>query len=51
MLNIRRYRDTDQEQVRQLHNVALLAVGAHAGNGPWDEDLNGIPATYLCAAL
>jgi len=29
--------------------VALLAVGAHAGRGPWDDDLDHIPELYLRA--
>jgi GNAT superfamily N-acetyltransferase len=30
-----------------LHNLALEEVGAHAGNGPWDEDLHSIERVYL----
>jgi len=29
--------------------MALQAVGAHAGRGPWDEDLDHIPEVYLRA--
>lgn len=48
-LLIRRYQCTDHEHVRRLHNVALEAAGFHAGNGPWDEDLNRIEDVYLNA--
>lgn len=47
MLRIRQYRDSDQTGVWELHNVALTAVGAHAGNGPWDDDFQHIKEVYL----
>lgn len=47
MLLIRRYEDADHDAVWDLHNRALAETGAHAGNGPWDEDLHRIRATYL----
>jgi ribosomal protein S18 acetylase RimI-like enzyme len=46
-IQIRRYREGDREAVWALHNVALHTVGAHLGNGPWDEDLRSILAVYL----
>lgn len=46
-LTIRRYREADRAAVWRLHNVALQGVGAHAGNGPWDEDLHDIARVYL----
>ena len=46
-LHIRRYESRDHDQVWELHNVALWQVGAHAGNGPWDEDLHRIEQVYL----
>ena len=46
-MRIRRYRDSDQEEVWALHNVALKDVGAHAGNGPWDDDLHHVRDVYL----
>lgn len=46
-LTIRRYRPGDREVVWNLHNDALNDVGAHLGNGPWDEDLDAIEAVYL----
>jgi GNAT superfamily N-acetyltransferase len=45
-LRIRDYVDADRAAVWQLHNAALIGTGAHAGNGPWDDDLNAIPAVY-----
>ena len=46
-LRIRRYEPEDREAVWRLHNEALDEVGAHLGNGPWDDDLHGIEAAYL----
>jgi len=46
MLTIRPFRPADAEPVWVLHNVALRDAGAHAGNGPWDEDLKRIPEAY-----
>jgi len=48
-LTIRRYRDEDHDAVWWLHNLALQQAGAHAGNGPWDDDLHRIPEVYLSA--
>ncbi len=47
VLRIRRYRPADRQAVWALHNLALNAVGAHAGNGPWDDDMHHIPEVYL----
>ena len=44
---IRTYRASDRDAVWQLHNEALDAIGAHAGNGPWDDDLHHIEDVYL----
>jgi len=46
-LVIRRYEDTDRDAVWELHNLALYAVGAHVGNGPWDDDLHHVSEVYL----
>ena len=46
-LEIRRYEPGDGEAVWRLHNEALAGVGAHLGNGPWDDDLHEIWAVYL----
>ena len=46
-LIIRRYQDSDSEDVWNLHNIALHFVDAHGGNGPWDEDLKNIEKLYL----
>lgn len=47
MLEVRRFEDGDAEAVRELHDVALAAAGAHLGRGPWDEDLGAISAVYI----
>ncbi len=47
VLLVRRYRDQDCDAIWSLHNRALEAVGAHLGNGPWDEDLLRIPEAYF----
>jgi GNAT superfamily N-acetyltransferase len=44
---IRRYEAGDREAVLRLHNEALHGAGAHAGNGPWDDDLNRIETEYF----
>jgi GNAT superfamily N-acetyltransferase len=46
-LLIRGYEPDDHDAVWELHNVALWKVGAHAGNGPWDDDLHRIEDAYL----
>ena len=43
----RGYEPGDREAVRNLHDEALNGVGAHLGNGPWDEDLDAIETVYL----
>jgi GNAT superfamily N-acetyltransferase len=48
-MQIRRYQNSDHQQVLRLHKVALAAVGADAGPGPWDDDLDQIEQTYLTA--
>jgi GNAT superfamily N-acetyltransferase len=47
MLEIRRYEPQDYGEVWDLHNLALWQVGAHAGNGPYDDDLHSIEHVYL----
>jgi ribosomal protein S18 acetylase RimI-like enzyme len=44
---IRRYQPDDAPAVWQLHNRALHEVGAHGGNGPWDDDLHHVEEVYL----
>jgi ribosomal protein S18 acetylase RimI-like enzyme len=44
---IRRYEPRDREVIWELHNQALNAVGAHGGNGPWDDDLHHVEEIYL----
>jgi len=47
VLVLRDYRETDLPTVWRLHNEGLRQTGSHGGNGPWDDDLSTIPATYL----
>ncbi len=47
MLRIRQYQASDHDAVWSLHNRALQAIHAHAGNGPWDDDLHQIETAYL----
>lgn len=47
VLEIRRYTDSDHAAVVGLHHEALGATGAHAGPGPWDDDLERIGEVYL----
>lgn len=46
-LRIRRYQDADHDAVWTLHSHALEHVGAHAGAGPWDDDLHAVRRFYL----
>jgi ribosomal protein S18 acetylase RimI-like enzyme len=48
-LAIRRYRPADHDSVWAVHNLALHQVGAHVGNGPWDDDLHHLGEVYLAA--
>ena len=41
-LHIRAYAPEDYDAVWALHNLALDAVDAHGGNGPWDDDLHRV---------
>ena len=47
MLQIRRYFANDHDAVWERHNVALLQINAHAGNGPWDDDLHHVEDEYI----
>ena len=47
VLEIRQYMDIDHSAVLKLHDEALGPTGAHLGRGPWDDDLDDIPAVYL----
>jgi ribosomal protein S18 acetylase RimI-like enzyme len=46
-LTVRRYAAADRTAVWFLHDLALREAGAHAGHGPWDDDLHNIDETYL----
>ena len=48
-MQVRRYDHADRAEVMHLHRVALEAVGAYLGPGPWDADLDDIGASYLRA--
>jgi hypothetical protein len=47
VLHLRRYEDADEPIVRRLHDEGMRQAGAHAGHGPWDDDLRAIRSTYL----
>ena len=47
--HVRQYRPSDHDTVWELHTVALEAVGAHAGHGPFDDDLHHVEEVYLDA--
>jgi ribosomal protein S18 acetylase RimI-like enzyme len=49
VLAIRRYEEADHDEVWVLHNRTLAESGAHAGSGPWDDDLHEIATIYLAA--
>ena len=44
---IRPFEPTDAAAVWSLHNEALEGTGAHAGNGPWDDDVRDPEGAYL----
>ncbi|GLY29430.1 hypothetical protein [Kineosporia sp. NBRC 101731] len=45
--HLRRATPGDAPAIIDLHLAALRAVGADAGPGPWDDDLNNIRQHYL----
>lgn len=47
MLEIRQYQVSDQDAVWELHNLGLNQVGAHLGNGPWDDDVHDVLNQYI----
>jgi ribosomal protein S18 acetylase RimI-like enzyme len=46
-LQVRRFEAGDARAVRTLHDLALTEAGVRLGRGPWDQDLDAIPTTYL----
>jgi len=48
-LTIRRYERHDQRAVLGLHRDGLEHMGADAGPGPWDVDLDDVERSYLNA--
>ncbi len=47
LLQLRRYRETDHDEVVWLHHLGLEQFGADAGPGPWDDDLKDITSHYF----
>jgi ribosomal protein S18 acetylase RimI-like enzyme len=47
VLELRRYEESDAGTVWRLHEDGLRQMNAHAGHGPWDDDLRSILASYL----
>lgn len=47
MIEIRQYQAEDHDVVWALHNLALELIDAHAGTGPWDDDLHDVENVYL----
>ena len=47
VLKLRRYDEKDAATVWRLHEDALRQMNAHAGHGPWDDDLRSVRASYL----
>jgi ribosomal protein S18 acetylase RimI-like enzyme len=45
-LKLRRYRESDQATVLELHVVGLKQVGSYGGDGPWDDDVRNIIEHY-----
>jgi ribosomal protein S18 acetylase RimI-like enzyme len=46
-LELRWYEEGDAASVWRLHDQGLHQMGVHAGDGPWDDDLQSVGATYL----
>jgi hypothetical protein len=44
---VRRYDELDASSVWRLHDEGLRQMDAHAGDGPWDDDLQSVGSTYL----
>jgi ribosomal protein S18 acetylase RimI-like enzyme len=47
VLELRRYDDSDALRVWRLHEEGLRQMDARWGEGPWDDDLRSVGATYL----
>lgn len=47
-MRIRRYLESDHDEVWALHKVALEGIGGpYAGDGAWDDDLHNVKVVYL----
>lgn len=47
VLEVRRFEERDAAAVWRLHEDGLRQMNAHAGHGPWDDDLRSVRASYL----
>jgi ribosomal protein S18 acetylase RimI-like enzyme len=47
VLELRRYEEADAPRVWCLHDAGLRQMDANWGDGPWDDDLRSVQATYL----
>ncbi len=45
-LNLRRYRESDQAAVFELHVLGLKQMNSYVGDGPWDDDIRQIVEHY-----
>ncbi len=45
-LKFRRYQESDQAAVTELHVLGMKQMGSYVGDGPWDDDLRHIVAHY-----
>mgnify|MGYP001589444638 FL=1 len=46
-LKIRKYRKSDNNEVKNLHIMGLKQQKAYVGSGEWDKDLDNIENVYL----
>jgi ribosomal protein S18 acetylase RimI-like enzyme len=46
-LQIRRYEDSDHEEVISLHQTGLEQTGTDLGPGPWNDDMTDINNHYI----
>ena len=46
-LKIRKYRKSDNNEVKNLHIMGLKQQNAYVGSGEWDKDLDNIENVYL----
>jgi hypothetical protein len=46
MLRVREYNEKDIPHILRLHRLAMEEIGAYKGDGPRDDDLRNIAASY-----